>query len=349
MDFSKITLFVVPTGNTLPTTGSTNNLADAQFGTFLPDYSVATAANIAAAPYIYVAQGRIEDVPGLGSKKSDKLYTRKTIETYKITGSATANVQITEVSGFEAKCGESLTISLRLFSQYINTGFHNGLTRSVTVQTPCCDCGDDPCADVDVQTIVDDFVTAINEEPRLSEFVIASRTGTGDDSVLVITGIPLTRYGNACDLTAFPYEYDRMYFRTYAYRGAETTQDYLVFDACDLFATAEVTQTSNYPTGTPAEIAQMEKNWFSYQTTFKSIFSSPLFNGAFESYVDDSIPFYNTLYIRFYDPENNSYTDASPQESMVIIAAPPAVATAIETRLELFFGADAFIDKTSTV
>ncbi len=346
MDFQKTTLFVVPAGATLPTTGSTNNLTAGQLGTFRPDYSVATAANIAAAKYIYIAQGRSEVVPGLGSKRSDKLFVNKVIDLYKVTGDATANTQITEVSGFNAKCGETLTLTLRLLSQYINVGFFNGLTRSVTVNTPCCDCGDDPCAEVDVSAIVDDLLAAVNAEPMLSQFITATRSGTGDDSVLVLTGKALTVYGNACDLTAFPYQYDAMNFFTYAYRGAETTQDYNVFDACDLFATTEITRNASYPTGTPDQIRQLEKDYYSYQTTYKSIFSSPLFNGAFTSNVSDSVAAYTTLYIRFYDPKNPSYTDEAAQESMVIIAAPPTEAAAIQTRLELFFGSGAFIDKS---
>src|SRR5690606_14933949 len=142
----------------------------------------------------------------------------------------------------------TVSISLRLFSNYINTGFYNGLTRTVTIKTPCCECGEDPCTQVDIEDLVDQFVAAINAEPRLSQFVTATKDVTDPDDIkLVITGNALTVYGERCDPTAFPYEYDRMYFRTYAYRGPETTQDYNVFDSCDLFATAEVTQNATYP------------------------------------------------------------------------------------------------------
>lgn len=348
MNFSKVTLFIVPASNTLPTTGSTQDLTGTQFGIFRNDYSVASAANIAAAPYIYVAQKRPQVIPGLGTKRSDKLYKNKAIELYKVTGSATAAVQITEVSGFTAGCGETVSITLRLFSNYINTGFFNGLTRTVTIKTPCCDCGDDPCTDVDVEALVDDFVAAINAEERLSEFVTATKDESDPEDIkLVITGKALTQYGERCDPTAFPFEYDRMHFFTYAYKGPDTTQDYNAYDACDTFATAEVTQKATYATGTPDEIKQMEKNWYSYQTIFKSLFSDTNFNNAFTSEVSDAVAAYTTLYIRFYDPKEDAYSAESNQQSMVIIAAPPTEAAAIETRLELFFGADAFVDKSS--
>lgn len=339
MDFQKTTLFVVPDGSTLATTGGPQNLTAGQLGVYRPDYSVATALNIAAAPYIYIAQGRDVAVPGLGSKRSDKIYNKNVIDLYKVTGSATANVQITNVSDITAKCDESLTLTLRLFSKYINVGFYNGLTRSVTIKTPCCDCGADPCAEVSVQDLVAQFVAAINAEPMLSKFVTATVTGVGSN-VITITGNALDVYGNACDLTAYPYQYDRMWFKTFLHRGPETTQDFEVYDACDPFGTVAVTQASDYPKNVPDQIRQMEKNYYSYQTTYKSIFRSPLFNGAFSSLVDDAVTAYNLLYIRFYEPRNMSFTDEAAQEEMVVIAASPTEAAAIETRLELFFDLD---------
>lgn len=349
MDFQKTTLFIVPAGNTLPTTGGPHSLTASQFGVFRPDYSVASAGNIAAAKYILLAQGRPQTIPGLGAKMSDKIYNKNVIDLYKITGSATASTQITEVTGFSAACGETVTITLRLFSTYINTGFANGLTRSVTVKTPCCDCGDDPCTNVDIEDLVDQFVAGVNAEPMLSQFITATKDATDPNNIkLVLTGKALTKYGQRCDPTVFPYEYDKMYFRTYAYRGPETTQDYNVYDSCDLFATSTVTRKSVYPTGTPDEITQLEKNFYSYDTTHKTLFSNTNFNNAYTTEVSSSVTAYTTLYVRYYEESNNAFTDVSKQERMAIIAAPPTEAAAILTRLELFFGSGAFVDKTST-
>ena len=52
MTESLITLFVVPTGNALPTTGTNANLTGTQFGIFLPTLAPATVATAASAKYL---------------------------------------------------------------------------------------------------------------------------------------------------------------------------------------------------------------------------------------------------------------------------------------------------------
>ena len=72
-DFSLTTLFVVPTSQTaLPVAGSTQDLGAGVFGFFRNDYTLATAANVAAAPYFYIAQGRANTYLQ-GSKRSDRI------------------------------------------------------------------------------------------------------------------------------------------------------------------------------------------------------------------------------------------------------------------------------------
>ena len=62
-DFSLTTVFVVPVAQTaLASSGSTQDLTAGLLGLFRNDYSVATAGNIAAAPYFYVAQGRANTI-----------------------------------------------------------------------------------------------------------------------------------------------------------------------------------------------------------------------------------------------------------------------------------------------
>ena len=164
-DFSLTTLFVVPVGNTLPSSGSTQNLTAGQVGIFLNDYSVATAGNIAAAPYFYVAQGRVNTYLQ-GSKRSDKISgcpggsscKSNVTEWYKSLGCATAVNQVTDVVDFTVKPGEVVTLTLRGFSSYLNTLYFNGFTRSVTVNAPCLACGADPCTDVDVPALIDDLI-----------------------------------------------------------------------------------------------------------------------------------------------------------------------------------------------
>src|SRR6185436_11372554 len=126
-DFSLTTLFVVPVGNTLPSSGSTQDLTPGQFGIFRNDYTVANAGNIAAAPYFYIAQGRTNNYLQ-GSKRSDKIKgcatancTSNVTDWRKVVGCPTAATQVTDVSGFNVQCGDILTLTLRAHSSYIDT------------------------------------------------------------------------------------------------------------------------------------------------------------------------------------------------------------------------------------
>ena len=146
-DFSLTTLFVVPVGATVPSTGSTQDLTAGQVGIYLNDYSAATAGNVAAAPYFYIAQGRTNTLLQ-GSKRSDKIKGCPTAncksnvtEFYKVTGCPTPVNQIINISDWHVKCGDVVTLTIRAHSSYLDTLYFNGLTRSVTVVAPCCDCG----------------------------------------------------------------------------------------------------------------------------------------------------------------------------------------------------------------
>ncbi len=248
-DFSLTTLFVVPVGQTsLPSTGSTQDLTAGQVGFFRNDYSVATAANIAAAPYFYVAQGR-QNTYLQGSKRSDKIKgcpsgsgcSSNVTEWYKVSGCGTPAVQITDVTDWNVQCGEIVTLTLRGHSSYLDTLYFNGFTRSVTVQAPCCDCGADPCADVNTNALINQFIYQLNlaapgnnpDNITLSDFYTFENVG---GTILRISGKPLTKYGQPCDIAAFPWEYDRMYFRTFVYQGPATTADFIVADNCDIVA-----------------------------------------------------------------------------------------------------------------
>src|SRR6476620_2478223 len=202
-DFSLRTVIVVPVGNTLPSSGSTQDLTAGQVGFFRNDYTVANAGNIAAAPYFYVAQGRTNNYLQ-GSKKSDKIKgcasancTSNVTNFYKVSGCATAATQVTDISGFNVKCGDILTVTLRLFSSYISTLYNNGLTRSVTVQAPCCACGADTCTVVDVPSLIDKIIAAfqlhapgINPDNLiLTNFLQFQRIGNDANAILRVSGI----------------------------------------------------------------------------------------------------------------------------------------------------------------
>lgn len=353
-DFSLTTLFVVPVGNSLPSSGSTQDLTAGQVGFFRNDYTVANAGNIAAAAYFYVAQGR-DNTYLQGSKRSDKIKGCPTAncksnvtEWYKVVGCPTPTNQITDINGWEVKCGEVVTVTLRLFSSYIKTLYFNGLTRSVTVQAPCCDCGADPCDTVDVDALIDSIIEAfettapgINADNLiLTDFLVFERVGTGANASLRVTGKALTAYGQPCDVAAFPHEYDRLNFNAFVYTGPATTADFIVADNCNIVATATIIQTSNYATGTSAEIKQLEKNYYSYQAGYlKHLYRMDGYNQNFESYVSDGTT-YDTFYIKFNEYEKSAYQwgDYIEQDSMVILAVPSDLTAGIEAVLEAALG-----------
>jgi hypothetical protein len=367
-DFSLTTLFVVPVGNSLPSSGSTQDLSAGQFGIFRSDYSVANAGNIADKPYFYLAQGRVNTYLQ-GSKRSDKIAgcidgscKSNVTEWYKVTGCPTPANQITEVDGWNVKCGDVVTLTLRAHSSYIDTLYFNGFTRSVTVQAPCCDCGGDPCENVDVPALIDQFIAKLEQQApginpdniSFNTFYSFARVGNDASAKLVITGKPLTKYGQPCDVAAFPWEYDRMYFRTFVYSGPATTADFIVADACNIVAEAVVVQRASYPSGTSDEIKQLEKNYYSYQAGYlKHLYRMVGYNENFESWVSDGVT-YDSFYIKFneYDKSAYSWGDYIKEDSMVIIAVPQSLTAAIQVVLEAALGSvvddNACVTTTST-
>ena len=356
-DFSLTTLFVVPVGQTaLPSSGSTQNLTAGQVGIFKSDYAVATAVNIAASPYFYVAQGRTNTYLQ-GSKRSDKIKgcpsgsgcNSNVTEWYKVSGCPTAANQITDVTNFTVQCGEVITLTLRAHSSYIDTLYFNGFTRSVTVQAPCCNCDDNPCDDVSANTIINALIYQLelkapgNNPDNISFSTFYTFENIGG-TTLRITGKPLTQYGQPCDIAAFPFEYDRMWFRTFVYAGPATTADFIVADNCNLVADPTVVQRASYATGTSAEIAQLEKNFYSYQAGYlKHLYRMNGYNENFESWVSNGVT-YDTYYIRFneYNKSEYQWGDYIMEDSTVIIAAPNAstsgISAAITTVLEAALG-----------
>jgi hypothetical protein len=330
-DFSLTTLFVVPVGNTIPSSGSTQNLTAGQVGIYLNTYAAATALNIAAAPYFYIAQGRTNTYLQ-GTKRSDKIAANKVTEWYQVTGNPVAANQVTKIGNFNVKAGEIVTLTLRAFSSYINTLYFNGFTRSVTVNAPCLECGGDPCADVDVPALIDQLILKLEAKApgnnpdniSFSTFYQFQRVGNDQNAQLVISGKPLTQYGQPCDVAAFPWEYDRMWFRAFIFSGPATTADFIVADPCNNVADVVVTQRSSYVSGTSAEIKQLEKNFYSYQAGYlKHLYRMVGYNENFESWVSDGTT-YDTLYIKFNEYDNSAYVwgDYIKEDSTVILAIP---------------------------
>ena len=380
-DFSLTTLFVAKTDASLPLLPagqSPETLAPGQIGIFVPAtgssvsgiVSKTAAADIAAAPYFQIAQGRTNTYLQ-GTKKSDKISggssvltgNAQTIRTsgsnvtewYKVTGCSTAATQTTDVDGWNVKCGDIVTLTLRAHSSYIDTLYFNGFTRSVTVQAPCCDCGGDPCDTVDVPALIDAFILKLQQQApginpdniSFNTFFQFQRIGNDANAILRISGKALTAYGQPCDVAAFPYEYDRMYFRTFVYSGPATTADFIVADNCNIVANAEITQRASYPTGTYKEIEQLEKNFYSYQAGYLNhLYRMAGYNQNFESWVADGAT-YDTYYIKFNDYDRSAYQwgDYIMQDSMVIVAINKAnlglTSSAFETALSTALGTPA--------
>jgi len=349
-DFSLTTLFVVPVGQTvLPSSGSTQDLTAGQVGIFNSNYATVNAGTIAASPYFYVAQGRANTYLQ-GSKRSDKIASNgsNVTEWYKVSGTTTANVQVTDVTDFNVQAGEDITLTLRAHSSYLDTLYFNGFTRSVTVAAACLECGGDPCASVDVNALIDALIAKLEAQApgtnpdniSLNQFYTFENVG---GTILRITGKPLTAYGQPCDVAAFPYEYDRMYFRTFVYAGPATTADFIVADNCNIVATATVTQEASYPTGVSAEIAQLEKNFYSYQAGYlKHLYRMNGYNENFESYVAAGIA-YDTFYIKFNEYNKGAYVwgDYIHEDATVIIAVPvnSMLTSSLQSTLEAALGA----------
>ena len=346
-DFSLTTLFVVPVGQTaLPSSGSTQDLTHGQVGFYSNTYAALEIINntdLNDAPYFYVAQGR-SNTYLQGSKRSGKVAFRNSYtptpnanvtELYSVKGCGTALNQISEVSNWNVQCGEVVTLTLRAHSSYIDTLYFNGFTRSVTVNAPCCECGGDPCLDVDVPALIDQFITKLEQQApginpdniSFNSFYTFSKVVAGVagvDSKLVITGKPVTKYGQPCDVAADPFEFDKMRFETFVYAGPATTADFIVADNCDIVATATRTQESSYPRGTSEEIKQLEKNYYSYQAGYlKSLLRMKGFNQNFEGHVAEGV-IYDTITIKFNEIDKSAYQwgDYIMQDQTVIIAIP---------------------------
>ena len=291
------------------------------------------------------------------SKRSDKISGCPTgsscktnvTEWYKSSGCATAVNQVTDVVNFTVKPGEIITLTLRGFSSYLNTLYFNGFTRSVTVNAPCLACGDNPCTDVDVPQLIDSLIIKLESHAPgdnpdniyLTQFYQFQRIGDDQNAILRITGKPLTKYGQPCDVAAFPWEYDRFYFRTFIFAGPATTADFIVADPCNRVAEPVITQRSNYPVGTSAEVQQLEKNFYSYQAGYlKHLYRMNGYNENFESWVTDGT-IYDLYYIRFneYDKSAYQWGDYIYEDSTVIIAVPQGETSAIEAILVAGLGA----------
>lgn len=352
-DFSYPTLYILGSSNTLPTTGTSANLTAGQLGVYRPDWTTASVSNLGTTAYIRLAQGRIQAVPGVDTKKSPAIYPGNVLEWYKVTAHTTAGIQQTTISTWTPECDQDVTVSVRLMSNYIKTSYFNGLTHSWTINSGCCSCGANSCATIDgtsLQNLIDQFVVTINNDTRTNSFIFAERTGSSSSSALVLLGIPLTVDGVYCDVAANPFWFDRMDFWTWIYAGPETTQDYNVYDLCDPLGTVTINQRATYPRGSYYEMLQLEKNLNSYNEAplAKELFRMSIFNNSFPdaelnpgaTYLSSST-WYDMYYLKCkYAPQfhNNAWSANLQTDFEVIIVNPTGTNSGTIAVLAQFLG-----------
>lgn len=350
MDFSLPTLFVVPVGNTLPTTGSTETLTDGQFGIYKDKLrTAATAGNVSSASYIQIAQGR--PGTGLGTKLSDRIKSTKVKKFYKVVGHSTSANEIWDITNLTAKVGEDVIVSWRVHSTLIEARHPNGLTQSVVIPADCVQCGDDPCTEIGNEALIDAFFEqyqlqlaqqkSSGNAVKLDSYLTFEKLGSGSSAKIRITGKPVESVPvYSPDIATRNVDKDRLWFRPFVYVAPETSADFYNPDDCNKAGDTTLVQRSSYVTGTSEEVKQMEIDLYSYQATIKPLFRAGQFNQQFKSYVTDGTT-YDLYFIQFDEtqPDSEAWAGGRKIDEQVIIAIPAGASSTIETILTTYIGA----------
>lgn len=333
MDFSLTTVFVNPVGGTLATAGATSALTPGKIGLFKKTYAAPAVAGTDTR--FVIAQGRnVDEVPQT-TKKSDVIDLSRIIRYKQFAPVTTAVTKVVEVKGFTAKCGEQVTITLRGFSKYLNVSYVNGYTKSFTLNTPCCECGEDPCTVVDAEALVDQFVALINASDY-GAYVTASKAADGDSFKLVLTANAITQDTPGVMLDNFIYNgYDYLEFYAYAYKGVDTSVEDVVANRCDVFATVTTTRRPTQTRGSSAEVSLIEQRHYAYQSgKMKDLNCNPDMNPLFTSNVAPNT-WYSEFLIKFRPLEGNQTWNMSQEiDQTVRIFVAQAQAAAFKTALD---------------
>jgi hypothetical protein len=87
-------------------------------------------------------------------------------------------------------------------------------------------------------------------------------------------------------------------------------------------ADIEITQRSSYPRGTSDQVAQLERDYYSYQSVHKHLFRMPGYNQLFESFVTDG-EVYDFYYIQFLQVDSDlQWNPGVHMDEGVILVAP---------------------------
>lgn len=208
-------MFVVKSGQSLLTSGTTADLAEGQVGVFKSDYTaLAAAPSVSASPYIYLAEG--SGNAEFGSFKTSKVYLNKVTAWRGFSADTTGKEQITYVGWDEindtstpgVQCDKSYTLIIRVFEHYLRSVYCPYLQEGVVVKSACCaDCSSN-CDDLDSKPIFEEFAKKINENPRLSQYVTASVVSkliSGSEpttTFAIVLPDPGTHLGGIADVTA---------------------------------------------------------------------------------------------------------------------------------------------------
>lgn len=342
MDFSLPTIFVKPFGVANATSGASSALTAGQIGIYDKTLLAVADGNTTA---FRIAQGRHANEYPQTTKKSDLIKRSNIVRYIKTPAVTTAVTKQIKVEGFTAKCGEEVTLTLRLFSKYINVYYNYGWTKSFVVQTPCCECGDDPCETVDYEELIDSFVTKINASDMADWVTAAKVTVEGEDEApdtyyMTITAKAITQDPTSASMDNFIYDgYDALDFYVYAGKAPETTSDPMVEDRCNTFATVTTVRTATHTKGSSREISRLERENYSYQTgKFKDVNCDPDMNPV---YVTNVVPgkFYDQFLIT-YKPARTTQTweDAVDIDETVLIYVETTESATFTTTLNAIVG-----------
>lgn len=347
MNYSLTTVFVVPTNNILPQSGSTENLAQKQFGIFDQSHSHVSVANASGIKNLYFAQGRTQPLEGIGSIKSDKIAKSKIIDFYKVSAESDQVLQITKVSDFKVYCGDQVFLTVRAHNNYLDTANFTGFTQTAVADADCCNCYTDPCQDLNdlqIDTLVDSLVQQFKDSgPFMGgvfrDFIEVYRTGSGPTACIVFTAKKTFLERRIPDVSANPFEFDRTWFDVIVGTNPKTTQDKITDDKCRNTAKVSLIQRSEFTRGSADEIYELEKQYHSnLAPVMKDLVDKPGYNVSFESNVEYGV-FYDTFYLRFYGWDDNNWNNANTQDEAVILAIPQGKSGEIESILTAAFGA----------
>jgi len=336
MDFSLTTVYVLPIGGTLATSGDSSALTAGQLGMFKADLS---APAVAADQRIRFAMGRFPKELTTLSKKSDIIDKNRIIDYYTVPAIPSGVTKQVTINGFNVHCGEQVSVTIRAFSDALSSVYSNGWTESFMALAPCCDCDSDPCDTVDAQALVDDLVAQINASD-IKDYVGAARTGSAGTSALVLTAkIPPALNANDNNIAYNQYTLDYVDLFAYVYKGAFTSMDDLIYDRCDVAGTVTYNREVVLARGSGKEVQLIEWQHSSYQNAnFKQHYNNDFFDINF---VTNAVPsaFYTEFVIKFRPLEGNAtWGPHSEYDETVRIFASVDDADDIKTALDAWVG-----------